>query len=104
MKLTSALEEGLRGDTINFLTLTNDILSREVSFLHEQIRAKDEINKALMQKLGLLERIQAEISEEDFNPIPGRKTLRTRIAESEARDREEYNKAIEDAEKIERAN
>jgi hypothetical protein len=65
---------------------------------------KDEINKNLMTKLGLIERINAEISSEEFNPIPGFKPLRSRIADAEQRDREEYYKAIEDADKIQQTN
>jgi hypothetical protein len=96
MKLSSVLDDSLRGDTIKFLELTNHILSKEVEFLHEQIRSKDEISKALMQRIGILEKSISDVKIEDFNPIPGYKSTRTRIAEAEARDREEYYKAQED--------
>lgn len=96
-KLT--VSAGRLADDTDYLMVLNENLGREVNHLHEEIRELRTLNKELLKKLGILERIKIDKIEGNLEPIGGFKTLRTRIAEAEAESRKEFNRLNENANK-----
>lgn len=86
-----ALEDIVRGDTIKYLELLNESLSNQIVILNKELQDNKELNKLLLQRLGIIERIKEDISI-NFKPVGGYIPLRERIREAEAKSREEADK------------
>lgn len=81
-----ALEGIVRGDTIRFLEILNERQAEEINFLRDQIRylQRDKFKQ------------DVEIKLDDYQPLGGFKSLRTKIQEQEQASRDEYNKLLDE--------
>ena len=92
-----AFGELFQGDTIKFLELLNESLAARAQFLETQLLREQELNQALLRKLGILEYIRVEINTGELEPIGGFKTLRQKIKEAEEKSRKEFFEEQENA-------
>lgn len=87
---------GRLADDTNYLELLNDNQAREINHLHDEIKDLKILNRALLRRLGIIDKIKNDINTGEMLPIGGFKSTRSRIREAEAMSRKEFEE-IENA-------
>ena len=75
---------------INYLIILNNTLADQVAFLRQQLISVMEMNKSLIERIGIKSEIKrAPIDDSEFKPIGGYKSLSQKIADAEEASRKE---------------